>query len=145
MTCDSADISFPKMDDTVSLWVVGVVGSLVPIVIMLWVEVYKAKLFWFQDKQSITNRSRRFGIGAFHAVSLFVFGIALTLLVTEVGKRAVGRLRPHFLAVCAPNFAAVNCLQAANTGNFFNSFTTGDGFCTGNAKDVEEARLRLIS
>lgn len=133
------------MNDTISLWVLGLVGSLVPITIMLWVEVYKAKLFWFQESSSVTNRSRRFGIGLFHGVSLFVFGIALTLLVTEVGKRAVGRLRPHFLAVCAPNFAAVNCLQAANTGNFFVSFTTGGSFCTGNAKDVEEARLRYIT
>jgi hypothetical protein len=33
----------------------------------------------------------------YHGISLFALGIGLTLLITEVGKRWLGRLRPHFI------------------------------------------------
>ena len=36
-------------------------------------------------------------------------GLVITLIITESGKITVGRLRPHFLDVCKPDFTTINC------------------------------------
>ena len=66
--------------------------------------------------------------------------MGVTLLLTEIGKSWVGRLRPHFLSVCKPNFSQINCTVNGLNGVVYNSIYTGDSFCTGNPNDVIEAR-----
>ena len=39
----------------------------------------------------------------------FFTGLLVTLVITDIGKLVVGRLRPHFLDVCNPNFSSINC------------------------------------
>jgi membrane-associated phospholipid phosphatase len=89
----------------------------------------------------IGTKVKHYFIYIFHALSLFFMGGAITMILTENGKRWVGRLRPHFLSVCAPNFAAINCTSPGLNGILYNPISTGDSFCTGPAKDVLEARF----
>ena len=95
-TCDQSDVSYPYIADTVPFYAVGLFGVIGPIVVIILVEVYNAKLFPFQysDKE-LSTRLRIFYIVIFHSLSLFIFGIAVTLLLTEIGKRWAGRLRPR--------------------------------------------------
>ena len=50
-----------------------------------------------------------------YAVSIFflyigyLFGTAVTQCLTDVTKYWVGRLRPHFIAVCNPDFNLIEC------------------------------------
>lgn len=39
----------------------------------------------------------------------FFTGLLVTLVITDIGKLVVGRLRPHFLDICNPNFSSINC------------------------------------
>lgn len=39
----------------------------------------------------------------YHILILFVFGATASVSITSVAKYTVGRLRPHFLALCRPN------------------------------------------
>ena len=39
----------------------------------------------------------------------FLIGVLLTAVLTDVVKMTVGRLRPHFFAVCKPDFSQFNC------------------------------------
>ena len=55
-------------------------------------------------------------------------------IFTQLGKVMVGRLRPHFLAVCKPNYSLFNCSDG---------FITAD-YCTGLPKEIKEARLVLV-
>jgi len=57
--------------------------------------MYNSKFFPFQDK-SIDGglRLRQFLILMYHSLSLFTFGVGITLLLTEIGKRWCGQLRP---------------------------------------------------
>ena len=40
---------------------------------------------------------------------IFLFGVAIEQSLTDSLKFAIGRLRPHFLDVCRPNYATVSC------------------------------------
>jgi len=40
---------------------------------------------------------------------LFMFGLGVTSLITEIGKLTIGRLRPHFIDVCRPDVGTINC------------------------------------
>ena len=139
-----SDVSFPKANDTVEIYVVALYGILAPIVIIILVEFYNANLFCWQNKQKTDRRRRfrKFGICIFHGLSLFAFGLAMVLLLTEIGKRTVGRLRPHFLAVCKPNLAAIDCVETTASGSIYKAIYTGGSFCTGEKDEIEEARLR---
>ena len=41
----------------------------------------------------------------------FALGMLATLMLTQLLKITGGRLRPHFLAVCNPDFADINCMM----------------------------------
>lgn len=84
---------------------------------------------------------RSFYICLFHGISLFVLGLGIVMLLTEIGKRWVGRLRPHFMDVCKPDLTKVKCLN----GVLFNPIYTGDNFCTGDPARIKEARLSFPS
>lgn len=69
----------------------------------------------------------------------------VTVVVTEVVKRWIGRLRPHFLDVCRPRFETINCWNKTGNGEIMNAIWTGGEFCTGGAKKIKEARLSFPS
>ena len=69
----------------------------------------------------------------------FLVGAAATVVLTDVGKYSIGRLRPHFLAVCKPDFSKLNC-----TTGFQKNFIT-DYECTGDEDLIKEARLSFPS
>ena len=87
-----------------------------------------------------TNRKpgRTLLIHLFHGISIFLLGVAITMLLTEVGKRWTGRLRPHFMDLCKPVY---NCTSELLTA--FKPIYSGDDFCTGDAKHVKEARFSV--
>jgi len=71
----------------------------------------------------------------FHTVFLFVLGIAVCFLITEVGKRkkridhielklyiycfvgTIGRLRPYYITVCNPIWANLLCTKTVTTAS----------------------------
>jgi len=61
------------------------------------------------DVTTIRSRCRETATSALRVVCLYLFGLIVTEFVTEVGKLSVGRLRPHFIDVCKPDFTATNC------------------------------------
>jgi len=45
-----------------------------------------------------------------------LFGAAMNQFITDVGKYSIGRLRPHFLDVCKPDWSKFNCTD--ERGNY---------------------------
>lgn len=67
----------------------------------------------------------------YKAIGTFVFGAAMSQSLTDIAKYSIGRLRPHFLDLCRPDWKLINC----SAGTYIEDFT-----CTGDAKQVNEAR-----
>lgn len=70
----------------------------------------------------------------YKAVGTFLFGAAMSQSLTDIAKYSIGRLRPHFLDVCKPNWKAINC----STGAYIEDYT-----CEGDATMVNEGRWVL--
>ena len=73
-----------------------------------------------------------------------VYGAGITMFITDVGKYTVGRLRPHFLDVCKPDWSRINCTNSRGQYNYI----VGDQFCTtatDNSRKLKEARLSFPS
>ena len=153
LTCDDPDIVFPFLEDTIPFWAAGIFASIGPLLFILLVELLNAKLLPMQmnrDNLNFEKRKRKFLICLFHGWSLFVLGCAITLLLTEIGKKWVGRLRPHFLDVCKPDFNKITCSGSSASGQdrylaINTGLYNGASFCTGDAKKIKEARVSFPS
>ncbi|CAB1448424.1 unnamed protein product [Pleuronectes platessa] len=69
------------------------------------------------------------------SVGVFVFGCAISQSFTDIAKVSVGRMRPHFLDVCKPDFSTINCSLGYIT----------DYQCQGPESKVQEARKSFFS
>ncbi|CAJ1070769.1 phospholipid phosphatase 1 isoform X2 [Xyrichtys novacula] len=72
----------------------------------------------------------------YKAVGTFLFGAAMSQSLTDIAKYSIGRLRPHFLDVCKPDWKQINC----SLGEYIEDFT-----CTGDARMSNEGRLSFYS
>lgn len=144
MTCADSDIVFPYIANTVPFYAVGLFATIGPLLTILIVELLNLKILSCEARTS-RRTCRTYLICVFHAISLFALGVGITLLLTEIGKRWAGRLRPHFLAVCLPDYSQINCASVGLNGFLFNSVSTGGSFCTGDAAQIKEARLSFPS
>ena len=135
-------LSFVLIEDTIPFWAVGIYGTFGPLVFIIIIEMINLKLFPCKNNR---NKIKIYFICIYHAISLFILGISLVLCITEIGKRWVGRLRPHFIAVCKPNLLRLNCTSNGLTGVYYNPIDTGGRFCSGDPKNVLEARFSFPS
>lgn len=60
----------------------------------------------------------------------------MALIVVDVGKKMVGRLRPHFLTVCQPDYSKFNCSLG---------YITADVCTNPDCEKIAEARLSFPS
>lgn len=67
----------------------------------------------------------------YKAVGTFLFGAAMSQSLTDIAKYSIGRLRPHFLDVCKPDWKLINCSSGAYIEDYV---------CSGNAAAVNEGR-----
>ena len=117
------------------------IGTIGPILCVIIVEFMNAM------RSNKPNPKTIFIVSTLHAISLFVLGITLTLVLTEIGKLWIGRLRPYFIAVCNPDFSKVVCsTDRGRPGDvFYNFIDTSGNFCRGDENEVKQARLSFPS
>lgn len=109
----------------------GVIVFGVPLVVILTTEFICWKLNLYGPQQNIKLFNReipRWVSNVYKNLIVFLFGMYVTLLVTDIGKRVVGRLRPHFMDVCHPVMLdGTNCTHAINLHRYIEDFK-----CTNN-------------
>ncbi|XP_034047824.1 phospholipid phosphatase 1 isoform X2 [Thalassophryne amazonica] len=130
--CNDDSIKYPFKEDTITYQLLG--GVMIPITIltMIFGECISVYLQRIGSKSSFGSYVAR----VYKAVGTFLFGAAMSQSLTDIAKYSIGRLRPHFLDVCKPDWKQINC----STGNYIEDFT-----CTGDATMVNEGRLSFYS
>lgn len=131
--CSDESIKYPyKNGDTISDAVLCAAGILIAILSIIIGECYRIHYLNEGSKSFIGNP---YVATLYKQVGVFIFGCAVSQSFTDIAKVSVGRMRPHFLHVCDPDFSAINC-----TLGYITEYK-----CRGLDSKVQEARKSFFS
>ncbi|KAH8272944.1 hypothetical protein KR018_011893, partial [Drosophila ironensis] len=150
--CDDESLRHPFHDSTVRNWMLYFIGVIIPVGVILAIEVIISQNKAKSDNGNTTSRRYIFMnhelpdwlIECYKKVGIYAFGAVVSQLTTDIAKYSIGRLRPHFIAVCQPQMAdGSTCDDAKNLGKYIQEFT-----CKGvgsSARMLKEMRLSFPS
>ncbi|EYC42427.1 hypothetical protein Y032_0531g3013 [Ancylostoma ceylanicum] len=135
--CNDQSIQYPYKNDTVTPTVLFLYSFLAMILTIIATEFYRAK-----KSTRVSTPYHRIGNTSIHFVVVKIItyigysliGFMCVLVLTNITKSCVGRLRPHFLDVCKP--INITC----HSDEYYNNYT-----CSGDPVKVEEARKSFFS
>ncbi|EDV97182.1 putative phosphatidate phosphatase [Drosophila grimshawi] len=144
--CDDESLHYPFHENTVTPVMLGLLSGALPPLIFIVVEYVRMMR---KDKLAATVQVLGWQMSAWYVefgrqITYFMFGLVLTFDATEVGKYTIGRLRPHFMAVCQPMLSDGSlCTDAANLHRYVEDYEcAGEGYTIA---DVRQARLSFPS
>ncbi|XP_027209873.1 phospholipid phosphatase 1 isoform X2 [Penaeus vannamei] len=115
MFCGDKSISYPYVDDSdekVSDAALLLIGVVMPMGLMCVLEWFRVRREPVGKKVVMCGREiNSWFWAAYSAVGPFLFGCATSQLTTDIAKYSVGRLRPHFIAICKPDWSKINCSE----------------------------------
>ncbi|MEQ2180624.1 Phospholipid phosphatase 3 [Goodea atripinnis] len=131
--CDDESIRYPaKNGDTISDGVLSAAGILITILSIIIGESYR---IYFLNEGSKSFVGNPYIAALYKQIGVFIFGCAISQSFTDIAKVSVGRMRPHFIDVCKPDFSTINCSLG-----YITEYT-----CHGPESKVQEARKSFFS
>ncbi|XP_030627353.1 phospholipid phosphatase 3 [Chanos chanos] len=131
--CSDQSIRYPyKNGDTISDAVLCSAGILIAVCSIVIGECYRIYCLNQGSKSFVGNP---YVSALYRQVGVFIFGCAISQSFTDIAKVSVGRMRPHFLDVCRPDFSTINCSLG-----YITNYT-----CRGLESKVQEARKSFFS
>uniref|UniRef100_A0A0R3S3X8 AcidPPc domain-containing protein n=1 Tax=Elaeophora elaphi TaxID=1147741 RepID=A0A0R3S3X8_9BILA len=121
--CDDESIRYPYRPSTVSRQMLVVVGLVIPAVLIVTTETFRA-LTWERKckNEFLYYRCRRYVVPRF-IVRLYVFfgyflvGVIFNQLMVNIAKYTIGRHRPHFIAVCKPKHMGIQHIAVGGSNS----------------------------
>ncbi|XP_036437478.1 phospholipid phosphatase 3 isoform X2 [Colossoma macropomum] len=130
--CADDSIRYAYKRSTVPSSVLMAVGLLLPLTSIVIGECYRIH-YLKQGTQSFVGNP--YVSALYRQVGVFIFGCAVSQSFTDIAKVSVGRMRPHFLDVCKPDYSRINCSLGYIT----------EYVCLGDPSKVQEARKSFFS
>ncbi|ELU17524.1 hypothetical protein CAPTEDRAFT_97189, partial [Capitella teleta] len=148
--CDDPSIHYPFHPSTFNSLVALILGSGIPVAVILTVEY----IHYHRSKQcngpppessfKITVFGREvspFLVSLYKYIGGLIFACEIGGMTIDVIKFSLGGLRPHFLAVCIPDWSKINCTDSFGNVRYITDYT-----CTNeDAEELLEARLTFPS
>jgi len=136
--CNDESIRYPYKKGTIPFYAVGLVGVGIPLLIIMFTEIY-------YKRGRLNYRSKRYTnipevvINIYIFWGIFIFGAGFDQMLTNSSKYLIGRLRPFFIHGCEVDFSKVNCSN-------YNYVIIDDSFCLEtNPKILKNIRLSFPS
>ncbi|XP_019373803.1 PREDICTED: phospholipid phosphatase 1, partial [Gavialis gangeticus] len=130
--CNDDSIKYPYHDSTITSTVLYTVGFTLPISSII---IGEALSVYYNHLHSNSFVRNNYIATIYKAIGTFIFGAAASQSLTDIAKYSIGRLRPHFLAVCQPDWTQINCSLG-----YIENFP-----CQGDKAKVNEGRLSFYS
>ncbi|KAG7456886.1 hypothetical protein MATL_G00240660 [Megalops atlanticus] len=124
--CDDESIKYPFKPDTITHGVMAAVTISFTVIIITSGEAYLVH----RKKLHSNSTFNQYVAALYKVVGTFLFGAVVSQSLTDMAKFTIGRLRPNFIAVCAPKVCNGYVLEIN---------------CTGNSRNVTESRLSFYS
>ncbi|XP_073813142.1 wunen isoform X2 [Musca autumnalis] len=129
--CDDESLKHPFKESTINNFLLYLIGLVLPVCVIIVVEIIQSR-----HQEKITNGNntgRRYVfmdyeipewlVQCYKKIGVFGFGAGVGQLTTDIAKYSIGRLRPHFFAVCQPIMAdGSTCADAINQGKYITNF-----------------------
>ncbi|KAM9435041.1 phospholipid phosphatase 3 isoform 2-T2 [Clarias gariepinus] len=130
--CTDDSIRYTFKSSTVPSRVLMAVGILLPLASIVIGECYRIR---YLNQGSLSFVGNPYISALYRQVGVFIFGCAVSQSFTDIAKVSVGRMRPHFLDLCNPDYTQINCSAGYIT----------DYVCRGDPSRVQEARKSFFS
>ncbi|KAM8744930.1 phospholipid phosphatase 3 isoform 2-T2 [Acanthopagrus schlegelii] len=130
--CSDSSLRYPYKSSTVPSSVLTSVGLTLPAVSIVIGECFRIHQLHEGTKSFVGNP---YVAALYKQMGVFLFGCAVSQSFTDIAKVSVGRMRPHFIDVCKPDFSKIDCSLG-----YITNYT-----CTGNESNVQEARKSFFS
>ncbi|EDW73248.2 uncharacterized protein Dwil_GK16762 [Drosophila willistoni] len=117
--CNDESLKYPYHEDTVSPTLLHWLGLYGPLFALLLIEV--CLMNW----QRASSQWQEY-FNLYNTLRWFLYGYASSDIIKNVAKQTIGRLRPHFFAVCGPLLIPEGgtCLdEATDRGIYHTSYT----------------------
>ncbi|NXR31585.1 PLPP1 phosphatase, partial [Zosterops hypoxanthus] len=125
--CSDESIRYPYKEDTISYKLLA--GIIIPFSIIVIILGESLSVF-YNNLHSNSFVRNNYIATIYKAIGTFIFGAAASQSLTDIAKYSIGRLRPHFIAVCQPDWARINCSLG-----YIENFT-----CHGDKAKINEGR-----
>lgn len=131
--CNDESLQYPYRESTIGTVFLVAVVLAVPSAVMIVVELFKQLSPATGEKRKSPHHANkstgagcRLGERLMHCyiqIGYYLFGLALCLVSTHITKYTVGRLRPHFFAVCQPQLPdGSTCKDTFNFGRYIEEY-----------------------
>lgn len=134
--CDDPSIQYPFRESTVTHTWLMILGLYLPLTLIIIIEISRYFVVKFQRKSKENNccittlpgegrgGGEQLVLQLYLAICSFLLGYSCERLFKAVGKFTIGRLRPHFLAVCQPQMPdGTTCADVINQGRYIAEYT----------------------
>lgn len=150
--CNDESLQYPFRESTITVTMMVCIVLAVPSSVIMVIELFKQlspqainggekRKTAQASSQNANKQGCRFGERLMHCyaqIGYYLFGLALTLVATHITKKTVGRLRPHFFAVCQPQMPdGSTCKDSFNYGRYIEDYQ-----CLG--QNVTESVLKQV-
>ncbi|KAM6468894.1 phospholipid phosphatase 1 isoform 2-T2 [Liasis olivaceus] len=130
--CNDESIRYPYKDDTISYQLLA--GIIIPLDVIV-IIIGEALSVYHNCLHSNSFVRNNYVAAIYKALGTFLFGAAVSQSLTDIAKYSIGRLRPHFLNICKPDWHRINC-----SAGYIENFK-----CLGDKAKVNEGRLSFYS
>ncbi|CAD6195264.1 unnamed protein product [Caenorhabditis auriculariae] len=142
--CDDETIRYPYRPSTVTRQMLIVVGLLIPILLILATELFRA-IAWERKYEGqfktyhVRNHSvHRLLVRLYCFIGYFFVGVCFNQLMVDIAKYTIGRQRPHFMDVCRPSQGYLQCVNP-------DLYITDFNCTTSDLKLIHESQLSFYS
>lgn len=153
--CDDQNLKHPYTEQqTVPMSICIIIWAVICVFFIILIE--SLRTYVEKDKANPIDNSKYtplIAIELYRHFGYFLLGAISCLLFTEVAKYTIGRLRPHFLTICKPDYSTDLCREQPDSGMGFQRYVTEseEQLCSGGLKNgttkkmLKEARLSFLS
>ncbi|EDV52764.1 putative phosphatidate phosphatase [Drosophila erecta] len=132
--CDDESLMYPYHENTVSSTLLHWLGLYLPLISLVVLESF------LSHRKDIVPWATPWPV--YNTVRWFLYGYVFNDLLKLIGKHAIGRLRPHFFAVCSPQFLDGSSCSDESRGGGLKYHT--DYECQPNLSQATEEMIRDV-
>jgi len=151
--CDDQNLKHPYSSQTVPIGLCITIWAVISIVIIVLVESLRSLAEQGRGNPILRSQTPWIAVELYRHFGYFTLGAVSCLLFTEIAKYTIGRLRPHFLTICDPEYTDALCKDSSSQKYERFVIENEMDICRGliinggnyTARQLHEARLSFLS